>query len=474
MMKSGAVVASFRRLASGWPVYVHVYRWWLSVFLVGMFGCASRKDVPCNEDEHCDLEQGGACLAGSSASWCAYPDTTCPSGFRFSDFDVGDGVSGQCVGAPVCMSHENCDASAPICDADTRSCRGCREDSECDSTVCDALVGNCIDETAIAYATVGGSETAECQRVQPCSIARAIAVARQSGKTVRLLPGVYATPIEVSTSNVTPLMIVASGVTLTSFTGVLVTNGANVNIRGLSATGANQALRCGDTASTRAKITFTDGDLVAASSSSGALAAIANCEARMSNVRFMANESTGGSLALGTDSSFDGDRLHFLAQQQSLIGTIGTRISLRITNSLLENVVTIFSTNDQSPGSVINFAFNTFVMKYALDCLPNSGSDFRSILFENNIIAAPTQVAAIEGTSCAFSNNILSPQPNAPTANIVADPQFVDAPMKNYRVKPTSPAVGAALSAPMISTDHDFEGRPRPAGGAADIGAFEQ
>ncbi len=29
--------------------------------------------------------------------WCAYPDPDCPSGFRYSAQDVGDGLSGQCV-----------------------------------------------------------------------------------------------------------------------------------------------------------------------------------------------------------------------------------------------------------------------------------------------------------------------------------------------------------------------------------------
>ena len=30
--------------------------------------------------------------------WCTYPDATCPSGRRWSDFDTGDGLSGLCVG----------------------------------------------------------------------------------------------------------------------------------------------------------------------------------------------------------------------------------------------------------------------------------------------------------------------------------------------------------------------------------------
>ncbi len=71
----------------------------IAAFIMLLAGCPSRQSVPCNEDGNCDLGAGGACLAGpTSNNWCAYPDSTCTSGFRYSDFDVGDGVGGQCVG----------------------------------------------------------------------------------------------------------------------------------------------------------------------------------------------------------------------------------------------------------------------------------------------------------------------------------------------------------------------------------------
>lgn len=63
-----------------------------------LFACSHPQAVPCGASSDCDLTSGGACLSGPSEMWCAYPDASCPSGFRYSDLDVGDGVGGQCVG----------------------------------------------------------------------------------------------------------------------------------------------------------------------------------------------------------------------------------------------------------------------------------------------------------------------------------------------------------------------------------------
>jgi Tol biopolymer transport system component len=71
-----------------------------AVSLLLQFGCSNRQNVECNENSNCDLSSGGVCLTASSGNhWCAYPDPNCSSGFRFSDFDVGDGVSGECAAA---------------------------------------------------------------------------------------------------------------------------------------------------------------------------------------------------------------------------------------------------------------------------------------------------------------------------------------------------------------------------------------
>lgn len=65
---------------------------------VALLGCPSNDPVECRDQSSCDLTAGGACLASPSGSqWCAYPDTACPSGMRYSDQRVGDGLAGMCV-----------------------------------------------------------------------------------------------------------------------------------------------------------------------------------------------------------------------------------------------------------------------------------------------------------------------------------------------------------------------------------------
>ena len=109
-------------------------------------------------------------------------------------------------------------------------------------------------------------------------------------------------------------------------------------------------------------------------------------------------------------------------QQPPAIGMFGTRVNLKLTNSVLEDLTLLFATTDTTaPGSTAKFGFNTFVLKTApLDC--SSSASNRSVLFEDNIVSGPLLTAVIQGSNCTFTGNVLLPQPTAPSGNIVADP----------------------------------------------------
>jgi hypothetical protein len=99
----------------------------------------------------------------------------------------------------------------------------------------------------------------------------------------------------------------------------------------------------------------------------------------------------------------------------------------------------------------------------------------RVALFENNIFfSASSAVMNVIVCNGAFAGNILYPQaqPRGGT-NIEQDPRFVDPQGRDYRLRPDSPAVDAAVPSSGPGLDHDFAGTPRPQGARKDIGAFE-
>jgi formylglycine-generating enzyme required for sulfatase activity len=77
--------------------------------------CNNLADVQCDVSSSCDLSGGGICAMSASGNhWCAYPDSSCSGGYRYSGFQVGDGLAGVCLyqmdaGVP--------DAPAPDLDA---------------------------------------------------------------------------------------------------------------------------------------------------------------------------------------------------------------------------------------------------------------------------------------------------------------------------------------------------------------------
>lgn len=76
--------------------------------------CVERNNLECESNDVCDLASGGVCSdPGTGHGWCSYPDTTCPSGYRYSDVQVGDGVSGTCL--PPAPDKASCASLAATC-----------------------------------------------------------------------------------------------------------------------------------------------------------------------------------------------------------------------------------------------------------------------------------------------------------------------------------------------------------------------
>lgn len=411
-----------------------------------------------------------AVCRGSEAVTC----NSAGDNFELKDCPLGCNIA--VGGCRSCATDTDCTTAAPICDQTTSQCRVCAADTECESLVCGQ--GACVDRSEIVYASSTGSNVANGTLSDPGSIPRALELASIGGgtpKIVRLLPGTYTTPLEVLAPTTAPLEIVATGATIRSpFVAMNVRGGADVKIRGISLTGGNHALLCGSNGDLQTTLIVEDSLFFENPNVSTSLVVTVGCTVAMTRVESRSTSTQGGML-FATNTRFTGDRILFVGRNTS-ISTLGVRVSLRLTNSVLDDVFLSLSTSDsQAPGSEAFLAFNTIVVEATgRNALCPSSASFFNGVFENNIIVANGATKAVDNATCSLVNNVLRPQPGAPAGNIVADPQFENASAKNFRLRATSPALGAASTAPLVSTDHDFLGAARPQGAGADLGAFEQ
>ena len=97
--------------------------------------CDSHPDIHCNMTSDCNLHFGGACTTAPTGNqWCSYPDPSCPSGMRYSDRQVGDGVSGQCVANAIDAGVDAVpSAPAVSCVALPHTCGAMAKDDCCNS-----------------------------------------------------------------------------------------------------------------------------------------------------------------------------------------------------------------------------------------------------------------------------------------------------------------------------------------------------
>lgn len=84
--------------------------------LSALCGCFTPFEVECGEDAHCNRFPGGLCHTNPQTErrWCSYPDAACATGYRYSDLDVGDGVSAACTGEPPARCNPHADFGEPM------------------------------------------------------------------------------------------------------------------------------------------------------------------------------------------------------------------------------------------------------------------------------------------------------------------------------------------------------------------------
>lgn len=102
--------------------------------VITIVACDNRLPVQCEVSANCDLTSGGVCAkAPTGNQWCAYGDPSCPSGLRYANQDVGDGVSGTCVASGDDAGTDGSMAQATSCVALPHVCGAAGTDDCCNS-----------------------------------------------------------------------------------------------------------------------------------------------------------------------------------------------------------------------------------------------------------------------------------------------------------------------------------------------------
>jgi hypothetical protein len=415
--------------------------------------------VACTPDEHAACR--GDLDVRCNADGTNYDLVQCPLG-------CSDALAG-CV---PCQTNADCTDSAPICDPQDQQCRGCTADAECESKVCDAAVGRCLPQSEVLYASATGPSNATCTQLAPCSLPQAFMLAMSNGlrSTVRLAPGTYVQELAIASGSVT--LVGEAGVVLAGDANktatVLVGRGGTLTMRDLDIDLSTKAFLCGGL-TTPGPYTL-GGNLtlnrVRVSSSPSKTLFLHDCIATMRRVTITVTQSSNP-LSTNEGTSLDADQLVITSTGASAARTILYGKN-RITNSVFVNAYLHLV----DPVGQVTIAFSTFVVSVAAIQFAYEGD----YAIENNVIVHTSGTVAITCAACPnINHNILYPTAvTAPgTTNLMVDPQFVDPLAGNYRLKPTSPAVNAAMPSTGVSTDHDHDGTPRPQGPALDIGAFE-
>ena len=354
-----------------------------------------------------------------------------------------------CAGDLVCMNHSceeplppECTESAQcttatkaFCDAVTQVCRGCIDDTECDSGAC-GDDGACVAEGEVLYVSPTGAQ-ATCSRAEPCLLDDAIASSTMTRFTYVFAPGTY----------VRDRLL---------FNGVAMLNVVRVDLHGHRARIQQMAGGSGFLVNTNVPTTMRDMELLANPGGTGLIA---------SSALELQSVTVGGATAISfTGANLTFDRVVLLGVAKALVVGAGSAPTVSITNLLA------YGTSDLA----VDLGLGTGTFSHST--IANSGLSSSSDAQGIHCSAGVTLRAAIVWTpggskppisGCTVDNVIAGPFPILGAR--ATDPGFVSPTDKDFHLSPSSVARDAADEGPA----NDFEGDPRPQGARFDLGADE-
>jgi hypothetical protein len=441
-----------------------------------------------------------------------------------------DASGGGCTTSSECVN-----ASAPICDDSTKTCRGCAASPECAardgalptcapdgrcveclahddcmSEICDSATESCVAESEVVYVEPSGSTGVACgTQFDPCATLT-LGVQRTSAarKYIRARAGIYVAEPATVTIPGGKVVLVAPSAELrppSTGDGISAAGGADVSIEGLTVSGPISATFSGISCSGAAtKLTLQSVTIESASSDG----LDARCPALLSDT--VIRSSKGYGVFVGADitlvrTRIEGNAMGGINSPSNTAAMTMTECVVADNNGVgivvaYKNTVAI----DRSliRGNTLGLSLYTVT---DLDVTNNFIVDNRdggvslvagsSGVFAFNTVAGNSVGAAsAAGIECEsgtdLQNNVVygnvgSPQVSSSctwsfsnveggvpgTANIDLLPQFVAPESGNYHLQPTSPC--REMADPTAPVDVDYDGDPRPSGGRSDIGADE-
>ncbi|MBI4510531.1 MAG: hypothetical protein HY698_12935 [Deltaproteobacteria bacterium] len=371
---------------------------------------------------------------------------------------------GLCVG---CRDAGDCDALAPACDETTRKCRGCRLDSECASSACDRETGRCVPDADVLHVDKNGGQTSDgCTKQAPCTtIAKAFSVARTSGarKWIRLAPASYPETLEITDLDVA---VTGTGADIRpppDRPAVLVQGSAKLAIYGVRLRGASgtdgDGLLCQGAAGNRPRV-LLDAVVIDENAEQGIESV--RCAIVLRRAKVMKN--AGGGIKLDT-SDFEVVNSMIVANGSPLLSRFG---GILITT--------------ESATTTGTLSFNTIASNFAM---PRQAAGVRcevispilasnSIAWDNQSDFGDAPAPQVAG-NCQWSYSDIGPTPQDGVGNLSADPQFrapANPALLDYHLKPSSPCVNKA-DPERTDVTVDFDGEARAQGGRSDVGADE-
>jgi hypothetical protein len=430
----------------------------------------------CDTSADCTLSEAPTCTNGLCVAGCSIDDD-CIGVPGAPHCDGGDGA---CVG---CVSSDQCQTSAAICDPEIRTCRGCERDDECASGVCIEADGTCADEATVVYVSeVGGADVGTCTKDAPCrtmgfasnQLVSSRRVLHIIGGAFNLGAGIFtladAMVIDgtntVLTTSASPIFralgpAIVEGVVLQTTSRVVeVPAGGVLRLFGVDTIGGELqtdggALSIERSNLTNATVSCLNADLtIKRTQADGTAIITSNCPTLISRSR----------LSSGTN--------------QSLVEMLSTDLGvITIENSVFEenrDAGTPIRFSQAAPAS--QFRFNTIVRSSpvqtaakAISCLSAVSMTsnifaFNSTFPMNNLCMVERSLFDLPGASTAMSGS----------GNVSGDVGtfFRDRENGDFHLDPNSPA--RLLGVPGLVTE-DFDGvlRPVPEGSDPDSGAFE-